>query len=239
LQTLNTVVFVDADDTLWENTRYFNAVLERWTALMEVCGVPGARALGVLEETEERNIPTTGYGAAPFVLSVREAFATLVPEPGPGRAAAFEEFAQGAEAGIRDHPIVLLPGVAEGVRALAEASRLVMLTKGQADEQLAKAERSGLAGFFEAVRVVDEKTTDTYRDVCAEFAVVPAAAWMVGNSPRSDINPARRAGLNTILVAHDAPWHRELEPLVPDGLPTARADTFASVAGLVFGPRKT
>jgi putative hydrolase of the HAD superfamily len=37
---------------------------------------------------------------------------------------------------------------------------------------------------------------------------------MVGNSPRSDINPALQAGLNAVFVPHPATWileHEELE----------------------------
>ena len=30
--------------------------------------------------------------------------------------------------------------------------------------------------------------------------------WMIGNSPKSDINPALEAGLNAVLVPHENTW---------------------------------
>ena len=35
--------------------------------------------------------------------------------------------------------------------------------------------------------------------------------WMVGNSPKSDINPALAAGLHAVFVPHDQTWILEHE----------------------------
>ena len=63
------VLFVDADDTLWENARHFQIVLAEWAALMHRLGVNSHTAIETLERCEDRNIPLTGYGAAPFAAS--------------------------------------------------------------------------------------------------------------------------------------------------------------------------
>src|SRR5207244_2628444 len=67
------IVFVDADDTLWENYRFFVDVIDEWKRVIAGHGVDPARAEATLHAVEDRNIPTTGYGAAPFVRSVVEA----------------------------------------------------------------------------------------------------------------------------------------------------------------------
>ncbi len=36
-------------------------------------------------------------------------------------------------------------------------------------------------------------------------------AWMIGKSPRSDINPALAAGLNAVYIPHLDTWHLEHE----------------------------
>ncbi len=227
------VVFVDADDTLWENTRSFQHVLEAWGDLMEGFGCGRERALAVLEACEDRNIPVTGYGAAPFVASVLEASRELLPRAPAGSFGPLHAFCRRAEATIRDHPIELLPGVAEGLARLAERGPVVVLTKGQPDEQRAKVERSGLRAYLAGTRVVAEKTPEVYADAARSVDRAPGRCWMVGNSPRSDVNPARRAGFRTVLVPHRAPWHRELEALVEVGHPTRLATTFADVPGLI------
>jgi putative hydrolase of the HAD superfamily len=39
---------------------------------------------------------------------------------------------------------------------------------------------------------------------------------MVGNSPKSDINPALAAGINAVFVPHDNTWILEHEEVAPD-----------------------
>jgi putative hydrolase of the HAD superfamily len=55
-------------------------------------------------------------------------------------------------------------------------------------------ERSGLQIHFDAIEIVPEKDADTYRALVNRHHVVKSHGWMVGNSPRSDINPALEAG---------------------------------------------
>lgn len=229
----DSIVFVDADDTLWENYRWFAAVIAEWTGVLARHGVDPARAEATLHAVEDRNIPVTGYGAAPFVRSVVEAFHELVPHADHATRDDVAHFAKLAEATIRAHPIVLLPGVADGIAALAARTRVVVMTKGEDDEQRAKVARSGLERWLFGVRVVREKHADAYVDAARAFDVAPARCWMVGNSPASDVNPALAAGFSAVLVPHPAPWHRDAAPLDPRALVAA---TFADVPRLVLGP---
>ena len=43
----------------------------------------------------------------------------------------------------------------------------------------------------------------------------PAATWMIGNSPKSDVNPALEAGLNAVFVPHAHTWVLEKQDIVP------------------------
>jgi putative hydrolase of the HAD superfamily len=226
------LVFVDADDTLWENYRWFQAVLDYWVRVLAGHGVDGDKALATLHATEDRNIPVTGYGAAPFVRSAVEAFHALVPHADHATRNDVAHFAKLAERSIREHPIALLPGVREAIPVLAETKRIVVLTKGQEDEQRAKVERSGLARWFAGVRVVGEKDPSAYSEAARAFGAAPSACWMVGNSPASDVNPAIAAGLRAIHVPHAAPWHRDAGAVDPRALV---ARTFADVPSLVAG----
>jgi putative hydrolase of the HAD superfamily len=226
------LVFVDADDTLWENYRWFQAVLDDWVEVLAAHGVDGDRALATLHATEDRNIPVTGYGAAPFVRSAVEAFHALVPHADHATRDDMAHFAKAAERSIREHPIELLPGVREAIPVLAAARRLVVMTKGQEDEQRAKVERCGLARCFEDVRVVAEKDALCYIAAAQAFGLEPPACWMIGNSPASDVNPAIAAGMRAIHVPHPAPWHRDAGAVDPKALV---ARTFAEVPRLVLG----
>lgn len=45
------------------------------------------------------------------------------------------------------------------------------------------------------------------------------ASWFVGNSPKSDVNPAYRAGMNAIYIPHETTWSAEIEDVL-DGIIT-------------------
>jgi putative hydrolase of the HAD superfamily len=81
-------------------------------------------------------------------------------------------------------------------------------------------ERSGLKHFFRQVEIVPEKNTSTYENIVDHHRLAREQTWMVGNSPKSDINPALAAGLNAIFVPDDDTWvleHEELAEAKPPG----------------------
>jgi putative hydrolase of the HAD superfamily len=103
--------------------------------------------------------------------------------------------------------------VPEGLQYLGERHHLILMTKGNPAEQSGKVERSGLKEYFSAVEIVAEKDESTYRSVIAKYALPADTTWMVGNSPRSDINPALAAGLHAVFVPHGNTWILEHEEL--------------------------
>jgi putative hydrolase of the HAD superfamily len=89
--------------------------------------------------------------------------------------------------------------------------RLILVTKGNPEEQTGKLQRSGLAPHFTAVEVLPEKHHDAYVSLTTHHGCEAPNTWMIGNSPRSDINPALSAGLNAIFIPHDFTWVLEHE----------------------------
>src|SRR6266851_5379848 len=81
-------------------------------------------------------------------------------------------------------------------------------------EQAAKVERSGLQGFFEFIEIVAEKDPETYGGLVHKHKIVKTHGWMIGNSPRSDINPAMKIGLNAVFIPHQHTWNLEHEPVM-------------------------
>jgi putative hydrolase of the HAD superfamily len=106
-----------------------------------------------------------------------------------------------------------LPEVPETLADLALRHRLFMVTKGNITEQLGKVERSGVKEFFTAIEVVSEKDASTYHGVVEKYGLVRDITWMIGNSPKSDINPALEAGLHAVFVPHDNTWMLERDEL--------------------------
>lgn len=213
--TRGLTLFVDADDTLWENNIYYEAVVTNYLALTERHGCPVDRARARLIEVERERVGRFGYGIANFQASLELACRSLVePE------ASVDTAVIAALCGLlRRRAGTHLSEVATTLRALAGRHRVVLLTKGDGDDQMGKVARSGLRRHLHQVDVVPEKDEHSYRDVLRRHGADPARTWMVGNSPKSDILPALAAGLGAVFVPHPATWTLELAALPPPHTP--------------------
>ena len=109
----------------------------------------------------------------------------------------------------------VIEGVEETLRYLAGRHDLTLFTKGHPEEQRLKIDRSGLGQFFQHTAIVKEKDAEAYRRLVAGRGMDPARTWMIGNSPKSDVNPAIEAGLNAIFVPHAHTWVLEKQDLLP------------------------
>ena len=207
--TRGLTLFVDADDTLWENNIYFEAVVADYLALAHRHGCPAERARERLIEVERERIGRFGYGISNFQASIEQACRSLVEPDATLDTAAIVSLC----ASLRRRAGTHLSEVATTLRALAGRHRVVLLTKGDGDDQMGKVARSGLRRHLHQVDVVPEKDEPAYRDVLRRHGADPARAWMIGNSPKSDILPALAAGLGAVFVPHPATWSLELAAL--------------------------
>jgi putative hydrolase of the HAD superfamily len=199
-------LLIDADDTLWENNVYFEESVESFITLVEPLGFARPYVRRILNETERRNIRQHGYGVRSFSRSLEETYLKLAGNM--ARRETLEQIAALA-AELERVPPHILDGVPETLAYIAARHRLILLTKGEAAEQAGKVERSGLQTFFEAVEIVSEKDAPTFERVVNQYRIVKAHGWMVGNSPRSDINPALAIGLNAVFIPHPRTWELE------------------------------
>ena len=199
-------LLIDADDTLWENQIHFERVIDEFLALLEPLGFSRPYMRHILNETERRKIRQHGFGVRSFHGAIEETYLKLAGH------LARREMLKRIEALVAElsaTPPTLLEGVAETLGYLAERHRLILCTKGEPAEQAGKFERSGMQVHFEAVEIVAEKDTNTYRGLVNRHHIVKSHGWMVGNSPRSDINPALAAGLNAVFIPHAETWEFE------------------------------
>ncbi len=116
---------------------------------------------------------------------------------------------------ILDQEVDLMPGVAETLPFLAEKHELTLFTKGHPDEQNRKIDLSGLRPLFAHCEVVKEKNREAYLRLAEVRGFDHEHTWMIGNSPKSDINPALAAGLRAVFVPHERTWTLEREEIQP------------------------
>jgi putative hydrolase of the HAD superfamily len=208
-------LLIDADDTLWENNVYFERAVAAFISYLNHSTYSPAEVRESLNAVERETILARGYGLTSFTQSLVTCFERLSNQPitdeNRERVVSFAHT-------IRDQEIELLPGVAETLADLGVRHRLILMTKGDHAEQADKLARSGLGPLFNAVEIVAEKDRAAYHAVIARHELTPHSSWMIGNSPKSDINPALAAGLHAVFLFHKDTWmleHAAIEPAPP------------------------
>jgi putative hydrolase of the HAD superfamily len=212
-------LLIDADDTLWENNIYFERAIANFISFLNHHECTPEQVRGVLNDVERECIVTHGYGLHSFAHALVQTFERLSVEP---LTPALHETINGFAHTIAEHPMEIIRGVPETLQYLSSRHHLIMMTKGAFAEQTGKVERSGLKDYFAAIEIVPEKDEPTYRTIISKYDLPSDSTWMVGNSPRSDINPALSAGINAVFVPHGNTWvleHDEVaEPTPPSKL---------------------
>ncbi|MBA3416460.1 MAG: HAD hydrolase-like protein [Chloroflexia bacterium] len=196
----------DADDTLWENNVYFERSVDEFLDFLAHSALSRDEVRAVLDEIERANLAVHGYGARAFAANLRQCYERLA-ERAIDAASLATVMAFGER--ILSQELEPIAGVAETLAYLAPRHDLTLLTKGHPEEQRLKIDRSGLAGFFRHAEVVAEKDAAAYHALVERLGLDPERTWMVGNSPKSDINPALAAGLNAVFIPHPATWRLE------------------------------
>ena len=205
-------LIIDADDTLWENNIYFERAFDQFVEFLAHSSMPPQEVRDILDEIERTNAKIHGYGSVNFGRNLAECYRHLaereISEPDLATVKSFAER-------ILECPMEVIEGVAHTLEYLAGRHDLTLFTKGHVDEQRLKLDRSGLGAFFQHTAIVKEKDTAAYRELVAARGMEPAATWMIGNSPKSDVNPALEAGLNAVFVPHAHTWVLEKQDIVP------------------------
>lgn len=205
-------LLIDADDTLWQNNIYFERAIADFISFLNHRERSPAEVREILNDVEREAIATYGYGLISFAHALVRTFERLSVEP---LTPALHETIHGFAHTIATQPLELLPGVAETLEELSQRHHLILVTKGDFEEQSGKVERSGVKKYFRTVEVVAEKDPAVYRSVVQEHDLHPERTWMIGNSPKSDINPALSAGINAVFIPHDDTWILEHEEVIP------------------------
>jgi len=199
-------LLIDADDTLWENNIYFEQAFDEFVEFLSHSSLGAAEIRAVLDEIELANSRIHGYGSLNFGRNLQQCYKRLAERE--IRAEDLETVKSFALR-ILEQPLVLIEGVEETLAALSLRHDLALFTKGHPDEQRMKIDRSGLGRHFRHTAIVKEKDRASYEALVRERRLDPARTWMIGNSPKSDINPALEAGLNAVFVPHARTWTLE------------------------------
>ncbi|MGN6772075.1 MAG: HAD family hydrolase [Rhizobiaceae bacterium] len=224
-----TAIGFDADDTLWQNERFFRLTEEHFADLLKDHADHDHLTARLLE-AEKRNLAHYGFGIKGFTLSMIETAVEVTDGKVPAKV-----IADIIEAGraMLVHPVETLPEARATLERLAGDYRLILITKGDLFDQERKLAASGLGVLFDAVEIVSDKSPATYEAIFARHADGAGRSMMVGNSLKSDVVPAIRAGAWGVYVPHELTWVLEHVPEPADEPRFRRIDALGQLAGLI------
>jgi putative hydrolase of the HAD superfamily len=207
------LIIFDGDDTLWSTMPLYDIAKQRFAECVASLISSSDEAVRRLDEIDHANATILGFSAERFPKSMVEAYRVLCHEG--GKLPQPEAEAQLIDAGraVFTSPVVTFPDADEALSRLASQFDLVLATKGDPQIQTERVEQSQFGHFFSEVHILATKTEEGFQAIFAAHNSQPSAAWSVGNSVRSDINPALRAGMSAVLVPRTT-WQFEDEPLM-------------------------
>lgn len=187
--------FVDWDDTIAENIRYFNEVEQANAHL--IARLTGHDHEAVLARGQELDLITAkrmGLVKESLFTAWRDCYLEFCAAAGKGHE---EDTIAALERSCRMPYEVhqgLLPGAPETLEWLHAAGfEVTIWTAGDTDVQTRKIEQSGLSHLVHRRAIVTDKTPERLLDALDGRS--PALSFVVGNSAHSDIRPALALGL--------------------------------------------
>jgi putative hydrolase of the HAD superfamily len=219
-------LIIDADDTLWENNIYFERAFEEFVDFLSHSSMTPREVRDVLDEIEAANAKIHGYGSLNFARNLHQTYEHLAE-----RAVSEEDrrIVMSFAERILECPMEVIDGVADTLEYLSLRHDLTLFTKGHPEEQKLKIDRSGLGVFFGHTAIVKEKDAPAYTLLVEQRRMDPEHTWMIGNSPKSDVNAALEAGLNAVFVPHAHTWVLEKQEIRPGAGKLLVLDRFADL----------
>ena len=199
------VIAFDADDTLWHNETHYLDAKGRFGQILSRFSDP-KKIIHQLDETEMDNVHSYGYGVKSFTLSMVETAVDVSDGHVQGREIqAILEIARD----MLDEKMVVFDHVEETLASISADYNLLMITKGDTFEQERKIQRTGLAGYFQHIEIVGEKSAKVYQGILRKYRIAPTRFLMVGNSLRSDILPVVEIGGQAVYIPCEYTWVHE------------------------------
>ncbi|MDB5264596.1 MAG: ribA [Parcubacteria group bacterium] len=198
---------IDGDDTLWEDNIAYMKIVDDFIehCLPYLQEITEQEVRQMIDDMEEKVILEHGFGAPGFKISLETIYANLllsgklIPRP--------TELFESIIPTLRSQPETL---TADAIAVLSKLWKrgdgLVLYTQGPLSIQFEKIARSGLAEYFHALCVVKSKDVSSLGRLRYDFNLDSGEFLVVGNSLRSDIEPALQAGLRGIHFRNPNSW---------------------------------
>jgi putative hydrolase of the HAD superfamily len=200
----------DGDDTLWNSINLYAEAKNTFIALLESNGFPTERTLSIFEEINTRNVQVYGFTRERFPISMVQAYRNISANSGRSLSSELETAIRSIGESVFEREAQVIPSVAPVLSELTQQYSIVLCTKGSKDIQQTRIDHGGLRRYFSKIYIVDQKGEAEFISILKDFSLQSSDACSIGNSLRSDINPALRIGMWAVWIPSET-WAAELE----------------------------
>ena len=205
------LVLVDFDDTLVETAPAFQNAREALFTLLEEEGFPLEASHGVhYDEVDPVLLAKHGMGPFRMAPSFRQTYERLCAKEGREPDPDMAERCAGLGRDFLGRPKVMDGSLGSLLALSKKVPTVVFSQAAQIRYQMGRIRDAGVTEIIpeDRIRIVERKTAESFREVIHDYGVrEPSRATMIGNSLRSDINPALTVGARAILV--EPPVHED------------------------------
>jgi putative hydrolase of the HAD superfamily len=245
------VVFVDADNTLWDTDGVFAKAQLRLLDAVESASSTTAPTdrLDFVRRIDQALAERHHLGLRypPRLLALALAWALAGDDPEAAAKAVWKEAgAPGLLSNEQTSAVeaqfftdaqaqpAVFPGVEAGLQRLhASGALILVLTEGDRRRVLRTASEHGIVGLFD--RVIESPKTARLFERVLRLTGRPQRAFMIGDQLQRDIAPAKAAGLTTIYVP--GRFRPRWEPNEEVVGPSHRVERFDQAADIILQPR--
>jgi putative hydrolase of the HAD superfamily len=206
-------IIFDGDDTLWETAPLYTRAKEEFFARMAALGFDPLEVQKTFQLIDVANVDRFGFSKERFPTSMAETYRLFCQK----HETILDLTIETAMRNIGNSVFNAVPTPCDSaefvLNCLVGHYKLILATKGDREIQRAKIERSNLARFFDAIYILDRKTAQDIERITEECELRVRTSWVIGDSLRSDINPALEVGLNAIWIPKSS-WAYE-DDIIP------------------------
>ncbi|OUM96662.1 MAG: HAD family hydrolase [Thermobacillus sp. ZCTH02-B1] len=206
-----TILF-DLDDTLIHCNRYFFMVIDQFASWMADRfrreGLDPDEVRRVQAEIDIAGVQVVGFDSEHFPRSFVETYRHFAARFGVAPSRDEEETVWRLGRSVYELEAEPYPHMEETlVRLKEEGHELHLYTGGDPEIQRRKIDRFGLRRFFGSrIHIRRHKNVEALEEIAASCGFDRSRTWMIGNSLRTDVIPALKAGLHAIHVQAEREW---------------------------------
>lgn len=196
-------IIFDADNTLWDVESLYDEF--RTQACAFAAKLCDQQPLALEEWARHRDTElyaTYGYSPLRFVQTAEDTLRHFHPQA----SSAEIERMRGLAGQVFKQAAPLVEDIEPVLRHFRPHYQMGIITSGDREIQEWRLGHFPHRELFDAIEIVEKKLPEVFTDFCQRKQVDTAQSWVIGDSWRSDIIPARAAGLRA--VHFDAVnWH--------------------------------